>query len=177
MKYLYLLSSGILISFVHFYLVWHHRNNRKYSLSEHAIIDRKSHLLYFTAHLITELLFLEFSYQFFIAEHHFYTPFYLNIGFAVLDFVQAALPSRGKTEEIHFAAAYVSWLCYLCAGLLALAKLQVSQPYMIIALLLLVPILGMFLYMHINRSKLYPYQLMIVPLFVIYMLVVTIGAH
>lgn len=177
MKYVYLLCGGFLVSIVHAFIVWHHRDNRKYSLSEHAIIDSKSHLLYFTTHVVTEILFLAFSYQFFIVEHSLYLPHYLNIAFAALDFVQAALPSRGKTEKIHFAAAYLSWLCYLLAGIIALFALPVAQPFSTFAWLLLLPIVGMFLYMHINRSKLYPYQLSIVPLFVVYMLCVVLGTR
>ncbi len=177
MKYLYLLSGGILVSAVHIFIVWHHRYNRRYSLSEHAILTKKSHLLYFAAHLVTEILYLTFSYQFFVVEHQLYLPHYLNIAFAVLDFVQAVLPSRGRTEKIHFAAAYISWLCYLTSGIIAIIKLQVAQPFLALAYFLLVPIVGMFVYMHINRSKLYPYQLMIVPLFVVYMLMIVIGTR
>jgi hypothetical protein len=176
MKYFFLLFAGLLVSSVHFYLVWHHRDNRRYSLSEHAILTKRSYLLYFGSHLICEVLFFMFSYQFFIVEHNLWLPFYLNMGFILLDFVQAALPANARTEKIHFASAYVSWCCYLLAGLIALPLLHVAQPYVVIALLLLIPILGMFLYMHINRSKLYPYQLMIVPLFMVYLLLVTIGS-
>lgn len=176
MKYFYLLTAGVLISTVHFYLIWVHRENRKYSLSEHAIIDKRSHYIYIFAHIITEILFLSYSYQFFIARHNLPLPHYLNIGFAIFDFIQAILPSRGKTEKIHFTAAYISWVCYLLAGVLALVQLEVAEPYRMLAILLLIPILGMFAYMHINRSKLYPYQITIVPIFIVYMLLVTIGA-
>lgn len=119
---------------------------------------------------------MAFSYQFFIVEHGLALPHYLNIIFAVLDFVQALVPSRGRTEKIHIAAAYISWVSYLLAGLIALMKLHVVEPYHTLAISLLVPILGMFFYMHINRSKLYPYQLLIVPMFVLYMLLITIGS-
>lgn len=176
MKYVYLLLAGLLASGVNSYVVWRHSDDRRYSVSEHAMLSRKSHLIYFVAHLLCEILFLLFSYQFFIREHNFWLPFYLNVAFAVLDFVQAALPSRGKTEKIHFAAAYISWCCYLVAGLLAIFKLHVNQPYLTLAILLIIPVLVMFIYMHINRTKLYPYQLAVVPLFVVYMLSITIGA-
>jgi 4-amino-4-deoxy-L-arabinose transferase-like glycosyltransferase len=73
-------------------------------------------------------------------------------------------------------AAYVSWVCYLLAGLIALLTLQIIQPYGMFATLLLAPVIAMFVYMHINRSKLYPYQLMMVPLYVACMLLITIGA-
>lgn len=168
--------AGLLASTAHFYVVWRHSDDQRYSVSEHAMLSKSSHLIYFIAHILCEIFFLLFSYQFFIREHHYGLPFYLNIAFAILDFVQAALPSRDRTEKIHFAAAYISWCCYLLAGLLAIFKLRVEQPYLTLAILFIVPVLGMFFYMHINRSKLYPYQLAMVPLFVIYMLFITIGA-
>lgn len=176
MKYAYLIVAGLLASAVHFYVVWRHSDDRRYSISEHAMLSRSSHLIYFTAHVLCEIFFLLFSYQFFVREHQYWLPFYLNSAFAVLDFAQAALPSRGKTETIHFAAAYVSWCCYLLAGLLAIFKLPIAQPYLTLAILLIIPVFGMFFSMHINRSKLYPYQLAMVPLFVIYVLLITIGA-
>ncbi len=171
-----LLSGGLLVSAVHFYLVWHHRENRKYSLSEHAIIDNDSYILYVVTHIITEALFIMFSYQFFVHEHQLYIPHYLNILFVILDFIQAVLPSRGHSEKIHFTAAYFSWISYLSAGVIALFKLHVARPFMAIAILLLIPILIMFIYMHINKTKLYPYQVAIVPLFVLYMLFLVLGS-
>jgi hypothetical protein len=174
--YFYLLLAGTLISLVHFYLVWYHRDNRRYSISEHAMLTKKSHLLYFVSHVICEVFFMLFSYQFFIREHHLPIPFYLNVAFVVLDFIQAALPSRGRTEKIHFASAYVSWFCYLLSGVICLFSLGISEPFRTLAMTLLLPILGMFFYIHINRSRLYPYQLAIVPLFVVYMLLVTVGS-
>jgi hypothetical protein len=176
MKYVYLILAGLLATGVHFYVVWKHSDDRRYSVSEHAMLAKSSHLTYFIAHVLCEIFFLLFSYQFFIREHHYWVPFYLNAIFAILDFVQAALPSRGKTEKIHFTAAYISWCCYLLAGLLAIFTLHIAQPYLTLAILLIIPVLGMFTYMHINRSKLYPYQLAMVPLFVAYMVVIAFGA-
>lgn len=176
MEYFYLLTAGILVSSVHFYLVWRNRKHIRYSISENAIIDRRGRYLYFFTHVITEILFLLYSYQFFIVEHNLAIAFFLNLVFAVLDFVQALLPSRGETEKIHITTAYISWVCFLISGIIALAKLHITEPYKMIAILLLVPILGLFFYMNINRSKLYPYQLLLVPLYVVYMLMITIGA-
>ena len=176
MIYVYMLSAGILVSFLHFYLVWLHQAHCKLTLSEHVIIDRKSHLLYFVTHVIYEILFLTYSYKFFIVAHKLSLPFNLIFVSTGLDFIQAALPSRGRTEKAHVAAAYVSWLGYLLAGLVALVELHVLEPYQSIAVLLLILIVGMFAYMHICSTKIYTYQLIIVPLYFIYMLFITIGA-
>ncbi|MGF7228753.1 MAG: hypothetical protein ACQR33_02090 [Candidatus Saccharibacteria bacterium] len=176
MKYVFLIVAGLFASVAHFYVVWRHSDDRRCSVSEHAMLSKQSHLIYFFSHVICEILFLLFSYQFFIREHNYWLPFYLNVAFAVLDFAQAVLPSRGKTEKIHFASAYISWCCYLLAGLLALFAFHVSQPYLTLSILVIIPVLAMFMYMHINRTKLYPYQLAMVPLFVVYMLFVAIGS-
>jgi len=141
------------------------------------MLTKNSRLIYFFSHVICEVFFMLFSYRFFIKEHHLLIPFYLNIVFVIFDFIQAALPSRNKTEKIHFASAYISWFCYLLAGVICLFNLHLTEPYKTLAILVLIPVLGMFLYMHINRSRLYPYQLSIVPLFVVYMLFVTLGAR
>lgn len=173
---MYLLAAGVPVSIVHFYLVWHHRADRRYSISEHAILTRSSSLLYLVAHINCEIFYVLFSYQLFVIDHGVLFLFWLNIVFAVLDLVQAILPSRGKTEKLHISAAYISWCCYLLAGILALFALNVGGTYRAAAVALLIPILGMFVYMHINRSILYPYQLAVVPMFVVYMLLVTAGA-
>ena len=175
MKYIYLIFAGFGISFVHLYLYWRNRRANRYSLSEYAISDCHSQITYFLAHLLCDVLFTLYSYQLFIVENDLPLAFYLNIIFVVLDFLQAALPSRGKTETMHFAAAYISWVSYLTVGVLVFFKLPVAEPYRTFASMLLLPILGMFVYMHFKRVKLYPYQLAIVPLFVIYMLIVTLG--
>ena len=176
MKYIYLIIAGLLATGAHFYVVWRHSDDRRQSVSEHAMLSKKTHLIYFVSHVLCEIFFLLFSYQFFVREHNFWLPFYLNTGFALLDFVQAVFPSRGRTEKLHMVSAYLGWVCYLLAGLIALLYLSIAQPYLAVSVILIVPILGMFVYMHFNRSKLYPYQLAIVPLFLIYMLVITIGA-
>jgi len=176
MKYVYLLVAGLGISSVHFLIVWRRRDKKLWSISEYAILDRKTHLLYFLSHVICEILFLLYSYQFFIVEQATYLPFYLNIVFAVLDFAQAATPSQGNSEMAHITAAYISWCCYLASGIAAMLLLNITQPYAALALLFLIPTIGLFVYMNINRSKLYPYQLAMVPLYAISLLFITIGA-
>jgi len=176
MEIVYLLIAGIPVSIVHAYLVWKHSDNRKYSVSEHAIIDRQSHLLYIATHTLTVIFYLLYSYQFFIVKHDLLLPHVLNCIFATLDLVQAIVPSRGKTEKIHIAAAYTSWLCYVISGVIALMNLTIVEPYKLLAIVTMIPVVAMFLYMHINRSKLYPYQLLMVPLYVLVLVFITLGA-
>jgi hypothetical protein len=127
--------------------------------------------------VICEILFLLYSYQFFIIEHNLPLPFYLNVVFSVLDFAQAAIASKGKTETVHIAAAYISWCCYMASGIAAILLLTVAQPYAALAWLFLIPTVGMFVYMNINRSVLYPYQLFMVPFYVLSLLFITLGVR
>lgn len=69
MEYIYLLAAGVPVSAAHFYLVSHHRDNRRYSISEHAVLSRNSSLLYLVAHVNCEVFYVLFSYQLFIANH------------------------------------------------------------------------------------------------------------
>lgn len=177
MLYVYLLVGGGVAALTHCYLVWLHRGKGKYSISEHAVANGKSHLIYFIAHVICELLVFKFSYDFYLVRHGLPPPHYLNISFVVFDFVQAALASKGKTEKVHYAAAYISWLSYIASGIVAFFTLSIAQPFKAMSLAFLLPALGMFIYIHFKRSKLYPYQLTIVPLYVLYLLFVVIGAH
>lgn len=177
MEVFYLLAAGLQVSLVHAYLIWVHQGNRKWSLSEHVILDRRSHAIYFTSHVICEILFFLFSYQFYIVNHDLPVLHYINIVFILLDFVQASVPSRGKTEYLHSGAAYISWCCYLLSGILAFFSLDIAQPFAIIAVILLLPTVGMFLYVHFRRSRLWFYQLLIVPMFVLYLSSVVVGAN
>lgn len=176
MEIIYLLIAGIPVSIVHAYLVWKHTDNRKYSVSQHAVIDRRSHVLYIATHVLTVIFYLLYSYQFFIVKHDLLLPHVLNCIFAALDLVQAIVPSRGKTEKLHIAAAYTSWVCYVVSGIVALMSLAIAAPYKMLAIITMIPVVAMFLYMHVNRSKLYPYQLMMVPLYVLVLLFITLGA-
>lgn len=176
MTLLLLILAGSLISFTHFYIVYSNKENRKYSISEKAIASPQIHRLYMTAHITCNVLFAIYSYRFFILEQDLIVPFLLNMNFVLFNTLQAILPSAGKTEKMHYITAYVSWVSYLLSGALALFLLPLSISYFLLGLALLIPTLGLFIYIHFNRTKLYPYQLAIVPLFVVYMVVITIGA-
>jgi len=177
MAIVYLLIAGAPVSIVHLYLVWRHSDDRRYSISEHAILDRQSHMLYIAVHILTAVFFLLYSHKFFMVEHHLPVAYGLNVVFAVLDVVQAFVPSKGRAERYHIAAAYTSWVCYVVSGLVALGSLHIDEPFKALAISTMIPVLAMFVYMHINRSKLYPYQLLMVPLYVLALLLMTIGAR
>jgi hypothetical protein len=141
------------------------------------VADSKSHAIYFVAHVLCELLILKFSYEFYVVRHHLLLPHYLNISFATFDFLQATFASKGKTEKLHYVTAYTSWFSYITSGIIAFFLLDIALLYKWISLLFLLPAVGMFIYIHFRRTKLYPYQLAIVPLFVMYLLMVVIGAR
>lgn len=174
MAVIYLLIAGVQVSLVHFYLVWSHKDNRRYSISEHAILDKSSHRLYIASHLVCDVFFLLYSYYFFVSEQNLSYLLSFAVVFAVLDAFQAIVPSGGRTEKLHFVIAYISWVSFIALGVAAFFLLSLSTATQVIAGTILLPILGLFIYMHINRTKLYPYQLALVPLYVLYMSILTI---
>ena len=177
MLYFYLLFGGGIAALTHFYLVWIHRGKGKYSISEHAVADSRSHVIYFAAHVLCEILILKFSYEFYVVRHQLLLPYYFNVSFAIFDFVQATAASKGKTEKLHYVTAYISWVSYILSGIIAFFLLDITIILRLLSLLFLVPALALFIYIHFRRSKLYPYQLAIVPLYVLFLLCVVIGAR
>lgn len=171
-----LLTAGLIISLAHFYIVFSQGEHKKFSISENAIATNKNRLIYAVAHFTCDTLFLFYSYRFYLKEQDLLIPFLLNMNFIVLDSLQVILPSEGKTAKPHYVTAYISWISYLLSGVIALFLLPLSSGYKIILLIFLIPALAMFLYLHINSKKLYPFQLAIVPLFVLYLITITIGA-
>lgn len=133
--------------------------------------------MYFIVHILCEVFALLYAYTFLALGHNLTFATYFFVLFAVFDFIQAVLPSKGKTESIHFAAAYISWFAYQIAGVIMLFGLGLSRGYQVMAATALAPVIAMFFYMHINRSKLYPYQLLMVPLFVLSVVLMTLGAR
>ncbi len=176
MIYISLLGAGGLISAVHAYLVWKNYDRVRYSISEHAIADKKSYYLYLGSHIVADVLFVVYAYKFFYESQSQNILFLLALTFIALDFVQALLPSRGKSESIHFISAYASWFIYQLVGVLCLFMLAIARPYLYISIAFLVPVLMMFIYMHFKRDKLWPLQLLMVPLYILALLFITLGS-
>lgn len=174
--YALLLLSGFVVSLTHVFLVWKNRGGARYSISEHAIADRNSYLIYLSAHIVTDILFLFYAYEFFYIAQDQGWLFGLTIVFIALDALQAVLPSRGRTESLHFVSAYTSWFLYQLVGVLSLLLLDIAQPYMMTASIVLLIVLTMFGYMHVRREKLWPLQLLMVPLYFVFLILVVIGS-
>lgn len=176
MVYISLLGAGVLISVVHAYLVWKNYDGTRYSISEHAISDRRSYFLYLGSHIVADILFVLYAYTFFYESQSQTILFLLTLTFIALDFVQALLPSRDKSEPIHFISAYMSWAIYQLVGVLSLFILTIAQPYLYLSVAFLVPVLVMFTYMHFKRDKLWPFQLLMVPMYILSLLFITLGS-
>jgi len=108
MIYAPLVVAGLLISAVHAYLVWKNFDGVRYSISEHAIANKRSYLLYIGSHVVADVLFVVYAYNFFYESQGQYTLYVLTLVFIALDFLQAVLPSRGRVETVHFVSAYMS---------------------------------------------------------------------
>lgn len=167
--------AAFLINAVHGYLLWSQRGERKYSISEHAIKNRQTYLLYILGHLVTGILVVFFAYLFFVRKLAYNPPFYLCISFMFFEVVQAVLPSRGIYEKPHILAAWLMWLSFLSVGIVSLLRLSVEQPYRAVATILYVPLLTMFAYVHYSRKKLYLFQMLMILTFDLAMMLIIVG--
>ena len=132
--------------------------------------------LYLGSHIVADILFVIYAYTFFYESQSQSILFLLTLIFIALDCIQAVLPSRGKSEAVHFISAYVSWFIYQLVGILSLFILTIAQPYLYLAIAFLIPVLLMFIYMHFKRNKLWPYQLLMVPFYILSLFFITLGA-
>ena len=161
----YLLLAGILINGVHGYLLWSQRDERKWSISVHAIKNRRTHALYIAGHIFAGFFFLLFAKEFFVNLHNAPALFNLALLTYVFEIIQAILPSKDKYEKAHTIAALLMWLSFVTAGLLSIGFLNINTISRVIAATFYAPLLIMLVRSYFDRSRLYYYQMNMVLLF------------
>ncbi len=156
----FLLLSFAIIQSLHVYLLITQRHNRQWSISVHAAKNRQTHLIYFVGHVLGEVCILIFAKLFYLDMNN--LPFLFGfVGFVVtMDFIQALLPVKGKTDTAHSLAAYVMWVGFISTGVLGVLLIDAMVLQKVTAAAFLIATLAMFAYVHANHSKLYFYQIL-----------------
>ncbi len=137
-----LLLSFLIINALHGFLLWQQRHNRQPTISEYAIKDRKTELLYLAGHLLAGLFFAVFAYRLFYQNYHNTIMFFATFVGVVFEWLQAIFPSRGKYSKVHYCTAftmllYLIGMCELATFLLPLTALKTAASATIGILLLL----------------------------------------
>ncbi len=160
-----LLLSALFINGVHGWLLYYHRDSRKWSISEHAVLNKKSYFLYVLGHLLGGALWLVFAKIYFVDTVHLDWLFVLSIWVVGFEYLQALLPAKGKTNKLHTIAALIMWGSFIIAGLMCIAYLPVGIFQKYLASGLYACLLSVLIYASSHRQKIYKYQLIMVLLF------------
>lgn len=163
--------SALLINAVHGSLLVFHKVNRKWTISEHAVLGKKSFLIYVVGHLLNGALFLVFAKNYFVDVVGMNGLFALSVWTVIFEYVQALLPAKGKTNTAHTIAALAMWASFLSLGLLCIAFLPVEATRKILASMLYACLLITLVYASRHRQETYSCQMLMVLLFYASMLV------
>jgi hypothetical protein len=160
-----LLLSVLFINGVHGWLLYYHRGNRKWSISEHAVLDKKSYFFYVLGHLLGGAFWLVFAKIYFVDTVHLDWLFALSIWVVGFEYLQALLPAKGKINKLHTIAALIMWGSFIAAGLLCIAFLPAGIYQKYLASVLYACLFSVLIYASSHRQKIYKYQMTMVILF------------
>lgn len=104
--WLSLLLSFVCANGMHLYLLHSQRNDRKMSISYHAVHSRKTYIVYILGHFFGGLFFLIFAYRLFYVEFGSETLWTISVLGVVSEWIQAITPAKNKYEIYHLVAAW-----------------------------------------------------------------------
>lgn len=157
-----LLLSIFIINGVHGFLLASQKSKRKFSISEHAVLNTKAYLLYVIGHILGGGFFLIFAYLYYMNILNIQWLFWLSVVTVMLEYVQALLPARGKTNHLHTVIALSMWASFLCLGLLTIIFVPTSVIQCIAASILYLFILISLIKAYRDRQRIYRYQMIMV---------------
>lgn len=169
-----LVFSGAFISCVHGYLLISYRNNKRFSISEHAVLSRNAYVIFVIGHVICGGSFLVFAYRYYMNVIQISGLFYLSILIVIFEMLQAIIPAKGKTNRLHIIAALIMWPLFLTLGILTIIFAPAALIQKIIAMAFYTAILFELRSSHKNLNRLYKYQMTMVVLFYLAMIVVVL---
>lgn len=169
----YIALACLFVQGAHSYLLFSQKYDRKWSISDHAALSDRTHLFYFAGHFLGGLSWLAASYLVFYPSH--LAIFWISAITVLLEWLQAALPSkRGRIRSWHSIFAYAMWIGCMITLLLGSLTLALPTWQKVLALLCFVPILGMFVYMHLRREEIWHMQYATIYFFFLGMLVLSL---
>lgn len=160
-----LLLSAISTNGVHGYLLLSQKTKRKSTISEHAVLHKKSFMLYVLGHLLGGAFFLIFAKQYYLHTVNINWLFGLAVFTVVFEYIQAFLPAGGKTNTPHTITALVMWASFITMGLLTIVFVPASSIRKVFASLFYTGLFTSLIYASNNRQKIYKYQMIMVLLF------------
>lgn len=155
---MYFILAGLFVQGGHSYLLFSQKHDRKWSISDHAAVSSRTHAIYFICHFIGAVGWFIGSYLVFYHTDFWYI-FYISAAAAVFEVLQAAFPSKqGRIRSLHSVFAYLMWVSCMATILLGTVALPLATWQKVVASICLVPIVTMFIYMHLRRTQIYHLQ-------------------
>lgn len=168
---MYFAVAGLFVQGGHSYLLFSQKHDRKWSISDHAAVSTRTHLLYFICHFLGAVGWFIGSYLLFYNSGFRYI-FYISAAAALFEVLQATFPSKiGRIRSLHSIFAYLMWVSCMVTILLGIIALPLNNWQRVAAAMCLVPITAMFIYMHLRRERIYHLQYATIYFFFLGMLV------
>lgn len=167
---MYIVLACLFVQGGHSYLLFSQKHDRKWSISDHAALSGRTHLIYFICHFLGGLAWLVASRLVFYPGHP--VVFWISAATVVFEWLQAAMPSKtGRVRSLHSLFAYIMWIGCMVTLLLGSLSLALPNWQKALALLCFVPIFGMFIYMHLHRQRIWHMQYATIYFFFLGMLI------
>lgn len=115
----YLLLSFIIVNALHGWLVIAHYPRNPATLSYHTLKDRRTLYLYGLTHFVNGILLLGFAREVFIGKPGAEILIAIVFVAVIAEWLQAALPARGKTNIAHTIFAGIMAITMLSLGFIA----------------------------------------------------------
>lgn len=158
MESLYILLAALFVQGAHTYLLVTQRNNRKWSISQHAADTSTTKTVYRVGHFAGGMFWL-LAMNFLFAQEDLRFIFYISVFSVVLEWLQAIfLENSHKLISVHAAFAYSMWVGSILSLILAVIFLPVPQIQQVIAGVLVSGVVVTYLYMHLQKTALYKLQ-------------------
>jgi hypothetical protein len=157
-----LLLSALSTNGVHGYLLFSQRTRRKFTISEHAVLHRKSLAVYRLGHLVGGASFLVFAKLYYVNTVELEWLFGLSIFAVLFEYIQALVPAQGRTIKLHTRTALVMWTSFITIGLSSIVFVPTSTLQRIAAVLIYTVLLASLFRAGRNWEKMYKYQMVMV---------------
>lgn len=165
--------SFLAINGAHGYLVFYQRHDPKWSISDHAVLNRRTRLVYLIGHTVCGLAF--FVYAFLFIAPQVPSLMTLVVATVLLEITQAVVPSKGKVLlSPHSLTALSMWLGFTLIALLCVIFLDLNTMSRTLGFILFGGVAGLFIYMVRNRQQIYRQQFLTILVFFACMFVMSI---
>lgn len=173
LTFLLLVIAAVAVQGAHSYLLFSQRANRHWSISDHAVKNRQTHLIYFLGHFVGGGAWLLATHRIF-AEPRLHFIFWVSFATVMLEWLQAAVPSKvGHKFSWHAVFAYAMWLGCMTSIILGTILLQLATWQRLLAGLCCAAVFAMYIWKHFPRAKVYRLQYATIWCFFLGMLVLS----